>query len=48
MKFDLAVVYFVRSMVFVDLGNFDAVFRDVEKFCDIFVFKGSKEGEELL
>lgn len=29
MKLDLVVVYFVRSMFFVDLGNFNVVIVDV-------------------
>ncbi|NES65338.1 MAG: hypothetical protein F6K24_08790, partial [Okeania sp. SIO2D1] len=39
--------YFARSMALADLGNLDAALADAEKSRDIFISKGSKEGEEL-
>lgn len=47
LKSDLAAAYFARSMALADLGNLDAALADAEKSRDIFVSKGSKEGEEL-
>ncbi|NEN89859.1 MAG: tetratricopeptide repeat protein [Okeania sp. SIO3H1] len=47
LKSDLAAAYFARSMALADLGNLEAALADAEKSRDIFVSKGSKEGEEL-
>ncbi|MDJ0556172.1 MAG: pentapeptide repeat-containing protein [Microcoleaceae cyanobacterium MO_207.B10] len=47
MKSDLAAAYFARSMALADLGSLEAALADAEKSRDIFVSKGSKEGEEL-
>ena len=47
MKSDLAAAYFARSMSLADLGNLNAAIADAQKSRDIFVSKGSKEGEEL-
>lgn len=46
-KSDLAAAYFGRSMAWADLGNYQAATVDAETARQIFVEKGSKEGEEL-
>ncbi|MEB3340393.1 pentapeptide repeat-containing protein [Okeania sp.] len=47
LKPDLAAAYFARSMALADLGSLERALVDAEKSREIFISKGSQEGEEL-